>query len=220
MQAGQFAELGAETMYTGQDHVLGLAWQFDLDPLPCGYFDCHAPSMLYAGRALAESERTKVTAWLREHYRSDRPHEFENQLGVQPTPTRSRASRTVTSAPAACSRSPSANISPGPGIPCRAPWCGHRWATSAPEYSPTCSAHLENGSSSPASTPTTGWGPADWKAPCAPETAWPRRSSPHSRSRQPQPATRMTTPSRATPRRMPNSILCDYQVSREREGTA
>jgi monoamine oxidase len=78
MVHGQHAELGAETLYSGQSGVLGLVRRFDLDARSCGYFDPRAPSMMFDGRILTEEERHTVTGWLREHYGSHRPHEFEN----------------------------------------------------------------------------------------------------------------------------------------------
>lgn len=78
MAHGQYVELGAETLYSGQSAVMGLVRRFDLDARSCGYFDPHAPLLMFDGRVLAEEERRKVTGWLREHYRGHRPHESEN----------------------------------------------------------------------------------------------------------------------------------------------
>ncbi|MQA03618.1 MAG: FAD-dependent oxidoreductase [Streptosporangiales bacterium] len=75
---GQYAELGAETLYAGQQHVLGLAERLGLEAVPCGYFDTAAPGMLFGGRWLSRAEREAVTGWLREHYRTAAPAPFEN----------------------------------------------------------------------------------------------------------------------------------------------
>lgn len=75
---GQFAELGAETLYVGQHNVLALVERFGLEAVPCGYFDPEAPGMLIGGRRLPRVERVRVTGWLRERYRDAPPAPFEN----------------------------------------------------------------------------------------------------------------------------------------------
>lgn len=74
----QFGELGAETMYAGHDHVLGLARELDLDAVACGYFDPSAPPMLFGQRLLDESERRQITGWLMSAYATSPPEPFEN----------------------------------------------------------------------------------------------------------------------------------------------
>lgn len=78
LSSGQFAELGAETMYAGHENVLALAKRLELDAVACGYFDPQAPDMLFNGRRLERVEREKVTGWLLEHYRTDPPVLFES----------------------------------------------------------------------------------------------------------------------------------------------
>ena len=78
LAAGQFGELGAETIYAGHDHVLGLARELDLDAVACGYFDPSAPPMLFGGRVLEESERRAITSWLTSAYAATPPAPFEN----------------------------------------------------------------------------------------------------------------------------------------------
>lgn len=75
---GQFAELGAETVYAGHDTVLGLAERLELDVASCGYFDPAAPAMLFGGRRLSLSERQTITRWLLERYETRPPQPFEN----------------------------------------------------------------------------------------------------------------------------------------------
>lgn len=75
---GQFAELGAETLYAGQLHVLALAERLGLEAVPCGYFDTEAPGMLFGGRRLPRAERADVTRWLRQRYQDAPPAPFEN----------------------------------------------------------------------------------------------------------------------------------------------
>ncbi|HEY4332948.1 MAG TPA: NAD(P)/FAD-dependent oxidoreductase [Ilumatobacteraceae bacterium] len=76
--AGQFGELGAETIYAGHDNVLGLTRELDLDAVACGYFDPLAPPMLFDRRVLAETERRTITGWLTAAYASNPPEPFEN----------------------------------------------------------------------------------------------------------------------------------------------
>ena len=78
LAAGQFAELGAETMYAGHDHVLGLTRELELDAVACGYFDPSAPPMLFRSRSLDEPERRAITGWLTAAYASSPPEPFEN----------------------------------------------------------------------------------------------------------------------------------------------
>lgn len=78
LAGGQFAELGAETLYAGQLQVFELAERLGLEPVSCGYFDPEAPGMLLGGRRLRYDERVQVTRWLRERYRSSPPAPFEN----------------------------------------------------------------------------------------------------------------------------------------------
>ncbi|MCU1394084.1 MAG: lysine-specific histone demethylase 1 [Ilumatobacteraceae bacterium] len=76
--AGQFGELGAETMYAGHDNVLGLTRELELDAVACGYFDPSAPPMLFGGRSLDEPERRAITGWLMGAYAGSPPEPFEN----------------------------------------------------------------------------------------------------------------------------------------------
>ena len=76
--AGQFGELGAETMYAGHENVLGLSRELELDTVACGYFDPSAPPMLFGGRLLDESERRAITGWLTSAYATTPPEPFEN----------------------------------------------------------------------------------------------------------------------------------------------
>ncbi|MCU1397809.1 MAG: monoamine oxidase [Acidimicrobiales bacterium] len=76
--AGQFGEMGAETMYAGHDSVLGLTRELELDAVACGYFDPSAPPMLFGSRSLDESERRSITGWLTSAYESSPPEPFEN----------------------------------------------------------------------------------------------------------------------------------------------
>ena len=78
LQSGQFAELGAETMYAGHENVLALANRLELDPVPCGYFDPKTPEVLFDRRRLEREEREKITTWLLSHYVSDPPAVAEN----------------------------------------------------------------------------------------------------------------------------------------------
>lgn len=78
LRAGQFGELGAETMYAGHENVLALTKRLELDAVACGYFDPAAPPMLFGGRVLSEDERRSITRWLKTAYRSSPPAPFEN----------------------------------------------------------------------------------------------------------------------------------------------
>lgn len=75
---GQFGEMGAETIYAGHDHVLGLTRELELEAIACGYFDPAAPPMLFGSRSLEESERRTITGWLTSAYESSPPEPFEN----------------------------------------------------------------------------------------------------------------------------------------------
>lgn len=92
LAAGQFAELGAETIYACQESVLALVRRLGLDAVACGYFDPTAPSMLYSGRALDEQERREITGWLLRAYRDTAPEPFEN---LEAWSNRLRAPRSV-----------------------------------------------------------------------------------------------------------------------------
>jgi monoamine oxidase len=78
LQADQFAEMGAETIYAGHHHVMALAAEVGLATVACGYFDPAAPPMLFGGRALAGHERRAITGWLTDAYASTPPQPFEN----------------------------------------------------------------------------------------------------------------------------------------------
>jgi len=78
LAAGQFGELGAETMYRGHDNVLALTRRLELDAVACGYFDPAAPPMLFGGQALDEDARREITGWLLNAYRDTPPALFEN----------------------------------------------------------------------------------------------------------------------------------------------
>jgi monoamine oxidase len=78
VEQGQFAELGAETIYAAHTNVMGLVEQLDLDAVACGYFDPAAPPMLFAGRVLSEEERRGITGWLRNAYSQTPPSAWEN----------------------------------------------------------------------------------------------------------------------------------------------
>lgn len=78
LSAGQFGELGAETMYAGHENVMALTGRLDLDAVACGYFDPAAPPMLFNGRVLREVERRAVTGWLKDAYAKTPPAPFEN----------------------------------------------------------------------------------------------------------------------------------------------
>ena len=92
LAAGQFGELGAETMYAGHDNVIGLARELELDAVACGYFDPAAPPMLFGSRSLDESERRAITGWLTAAYASSPPEPFEN---LEAWSSRLRAPRDV-----------------------------------------------------------------------------------------------------------------------------
>ncbi len=76
--AGQFGEMGAETIYAGHENVLGLTRELELDAVACGYFDPSAPPMLFGSRSLDEPERRAITGWLTTAYARSPPEPFEN----------------------------------------------------------------------------------------------------------------------------------------------
>lgn len=78
LHAGQHAELGAETIYAGQEAVMGICRRLGLDLLPCGYFDVRAPSLLIGGRMLGSDESKAVVEELAAAYRLGRPAPFES----------------------------------------------------------------------------------------------------------------------------------------------
>jgi monoamine oxidase len=78
LSAGQFGELGAETVYAGHESVMALTRRLELDAVACGYFDPAAPPMLFNGRVLEEAERRAVTGWLKIAYAETPPAPFEN----------------------------------------------------------------------------------------------------------------------------------------------
>ena len=94
LAGGQFGELGAETIYAGHDHLLGLARELELDAIACGYFDPAAPPMLFGGRSLEETARRAITGWLTAAYASSPPEPFEN---LEAWSNRVRAPRDVRS---------------------------------------------------------------------------------------------------------------------------
>lgn len=91
-EAGQFGELGAETIYAGHDHVLALTRELELDAVACGYFDPASPPMLFNLRPLDENERRAITGWLTTAYTESPPQPFEN---LQAWSNRLRAPRDV-----------------------------------------------------------------------------------------------------------------------------
>lgn len=74
---GQHAELGAETIYAGQEAVLGICRRLGLRLLPCGYFDVHAPSLYIGGRPVEPGESKAIVEKLVEAYRLAPPAQFE-----------------------------------------------------------------------------------------------------------------------------------------------
>lgn len=78
LAAGQFGELGAETMYAGHENVMALTKRLELDAVACGYFDRAAPPMLFGGRVLSEDKRRGITGWLNTAYSDTPPAPFEN----------------------------------------------------------------------------------------------------------------------------------------------
>ncbi|WP_374455958.1 flavin monoamine oxidase family protein [Nocardioides sp.] len=78
LAAGQFGELGAETLYAGHVNVMTLTRSLDLDVVACGYFDTNAPPMVFGGRALSDGERRSITGWLKESYRKAPPAQYES----------------------------------------------------------------------------------------------------------------------------------------------
>ncbi len=75
---GQSGELGAETLYAGQENVMALVRRLGLEPVACGYFDPEAPPFLEQGRPLPEAERRGITGWLRQAYAATPPAPFES----------------------------------------------------------------------------------------------------------------------------------------------
>lgn len=92
LSAGQFGELGAETMYAGHENVMALTKRLELDAVACGYFDPAAPPMLFNGRVLKEAERHAVTGWLKNAYAKTPPALFEN---LEAWTSRLRAPQTI-----------------------------------------------------------------------------------------------------------------------------
>ncbi|MFC7494244.1 MULTISPECIES: flavin monoamine oxidase family protein [unclassified Nocardioides] len=78
LAAGQFGELGAETMYAGHENVMALTRKLELDAVACGYFDPSAPPMLFDNRVLSDDERRALTGWLKNAYVQTPPAPFEN----------------------------------------------------------------------------------------------------------------------------------------------
>lgn len=75
---GQYAELGAETMYEGHEKIMALTEKLDLTAVACGYFDAVAPPMLFRGCVLDEADRRAITGWLNNAYNKTPPELFEN----------------------------------------------------------------------------------------------------------------------------------------------
>lgn len=75
---GQRAELGAETIYVGQEAVIGVCQRLGLRLLPCGYFDVRAPSLFMGGRLVEPGESKAIVEELVEAYRLAPPALFES----------------------------------------------------------------------------------------------------------------------------------------------
>lgn len=78
LAAGQFGELGAETMYAGHSNVLALTKSLELDAVACGYFDPTAPPILFGNRVLERHERRAIIGWLKDAHARQSPAPFEN----------------------------------------------------------------------------------------------------------------------------------------------
>lgn len=76
---GQFAELGAETLYAGQDHVMRLAAEFGLSLVSCGFFDPATPPIIVAGHRLDEDRARGLVDELDQARTAYPSSPFENQ---------------------------------------------------------------------------------------------------------------------------------------------
>lgn len=75
---GQFGELGAETLYAGQDEVIRLVDELDLRLASCGFFDQEIPPLIVGDRVVDETEARGVVRWLADTAATRPPASFES----------------------------------------------------------------------------------------------------------------------------------------------
>lgn len=81
VREGQHAELGAETIYAGQDSVIAVCRRLGVELLPCGYFDFRVPRLAVGNRMLGADEAEAVVEELAAAYRRAPPASFESLAG-------------------------------------------------------------------------------------------------------------------------------------------
>jgi monoamine oxidase len=75
---GQYADIGAEIIYQGQDRIVELVERFGLTLTPHMSLGTHLPDLLMDGRRLDRAETAEVVSELRETYRERPPEPYES----------------------------------------------------------------------------------------------------------------------------------------------
>jgi monoamine oxidase len=75
---GQYADIGAEIIYQGQDNIVALVQRFGLQLTPHMSLGTELPDLLMDGRKLDRAETAEVVSELREAYKDHPPVPFES----------------------------------------------------------------------------------------------------------------------------------------------
>lgn len=75
---GQFGELGAETLYAGQQEVLRLVDELRLTLASCGFFDPITPPLIIGDTMVGQDEARGITDWLAATTAAKPPAPFES----------------------------------------------------------------------------------------------------------------------------------------------
>lgn len=78
LAGGQYADVGAEIIYHGQDEIVRLCERFDLALTPRMSLEAELPNLFFDGRRLDRADTARVVAELRELYARCPPAEFES----------------------------------------------------------------------------------------------------------------------------------------------
>src|SRR5919204_2632878 len=75
---GQYADIGAEIIYQGQDWIVELVGRFGLELTPHMHLQTELPALLMDGRKLDKGEVAEVVADLRDSYSEHPPAPYES----------------------------------------------------------------------------------------------------------------------------------------------
>ena len=75
---GQYADIGAEIIYQGQENIVALVERFGLELTPHMHLQTDIPDLLMDGRKLDKGEAAEVIADLRDSYNEHPPTPYES----------------------------------------------------------------------------------------------------------------------------------------------